>query len=193
MAMLALKVIEDEGIKPEDVHSVGIGSPGTPDTEKGLIVYANNLKFNNTPIREEFVKYFDIPVYIENDANAAAYGEFISGVGRKYKDFVAVTLGTGVGGGIIVQENIITGSYHGGAELGHMVIDMNGATCSCGRRGCWEAFSSATALIGKAKEAAAAHPESTLNTLVEGNLENMNAKIPFDCGASWRCNCARSD
>lgn len=180
MAMLALKVIEDEGIKPEDVHSVGIGSPGTPDTEKGLIVYANNLKFNNTPIREEFVKYFDIPVYIENDANAAAYGEFISGVGRKYKDFVAVTLGTGVGGGIIVQENIITGSYHGGAELGHMVIDMNGATCSCGRRGCWEAFSSATALIGKAKEAAAAHPESTLNTLVEGNLENMNAKIPFD-------------
>ncbi len=180
MAMLALKVIDDEGLKREDVHSVGIGSPGTPDTENGLIVYANNLKFNNTPIREEFVKHFDIPVYIENDANAAAYGEFIAGVGRKYDDFVAVTLGTGVGGGVIIHDKILTGSYHGGAELGHMVIDLNGTLCTCGRRGCWEEFSSATALIREAKKAAIAHPDSKLNDLVGGDVEAMNAKIPFD-------------
>ena len=180
MALLALKVIEDEGIQRDEVHSVGIGSPGTPDTEKGLIVYANNLKFNNTPIREEFIKYFDIPVYIENDANAAAYGEFVTGVGRKYKDFVAVTLGTGVGGGVIIQDKIITGSYHGGAELGHMVIDLNGTLCTCGRRGCWEEFSSATALIREAKKMASANPDSKLYTLVDGDLDTMNAKIPFD-------------
>jgi glucokinase len=180
MALLALKVIEDEGLNPNDVHSVGIGSPGTPDTEKGLIVYANNLKFNNTPIREEFVKHFDIPVYIENDANAAAYGEFIAGVGRQYGDFVAVTLGTGVGGGVIIHDKILTGSYHGGAELGHMVIDLNGTLCTCGRRGCWEEFSSATALIREAKKAAIAHPDSKLNDLVGGDVEAMNAKIPFD-------------
>lgn len=180
MALLALKLVEEEGLKAEDIHSVGIGSPGTPDTENGLVVYANNLKFKNTPIREEFVKYFDVPVYIENDANAAAYGEFVSGVGNKYQDFVAITLGTGVGAGIIVNNKIITGSYHGGSELGHTVIQVGGSTCSCGRKGCWEEYSSATALIREAKVVASNNPESMLNSLVDGDLDKMNAKIPFD-------------
>jgi glucokinase len=180
MALLALELINKQGLTNKDIHSVGIGSPGTPDTEKGLIVYANNLKFKNTPIREEFNKYFEIPVYIENDANAAAYGEFVAGVGNKYSDFVAVTLGTGVGSGVIVNNKIITGSYHGGAELGHMVIKMGGSTCSCGRKGCWEEYSSATALIREAKKEASVHPDSMLNKLVEGDLDKMNAKIPFD-------------
>ena len=134
MALLALQLVKEHGLKNSDIHSVGIGSPGTPDTEKGLIVYANNLRFKNTPIRDEFIKYFDIPVYIENDANAAAYGEFIAGVGNKYSDFVAITLGTGVGSGVIVNNKIITGSYHGGAEFGHMVIQVGGQTCTCGRK-----------------------------------------------------------
>lgn len=180
MAMLAIKIIKAEGLSEADIHSVGIGSPGTPDTEKGLIVYANNLKFNNTPIREEFNKYLDLPVYIENDANAAAYGEFISGVGDKYKDFVAITLGTGVGSGVIVNNKIITGSFHGGAELGHVVLQVGGSTCSCGRKGCWEEYSSATALIREAKKEASINPGSMLNELVGGDLEKMNAKIPFD-------------
>lgn len=180
MAMLAIKLIKAEGLSESDIHSVGIGSPGTPDTEKGLIVYANNLKFNNTPIREEFNKYLDLPVYIENDANAAAYGEFISGVGDKYKDFVAITLGTGVGSGVIVNNKIITGSFHGGAELGHVVLQVGGSTCSCGRKGCWEEYSSATALIREAKKEASSNPDSLLNELVAGDLEQMNAKIPFD-------------
>lgn len=180
MATLALKLVNEHGLKTSDIHSVGIGSPGTPDTEKGLIVYANNLRFKNTPIRAEFNKYFDVPVYIENDANAAAYGEFIAGVGDKFKDFVAITLGTGVGAGIIVNNKIITGSFHGGSELGHMVIQVGGSTCSCGRKGCWEEYSSATAMIREAKASALAHPESKLNELVGGNLDKMNAKIAFD-------------
>jgi len=180
MAMLALQLVSEYGITNADIHSVGIGSPGTPDTENGVIVYANNLHFKNTPIRDEFVKYFNVPLYIENDANAAAYGEFIAGVGDKYTDFVAITLGTGVGAGIIVNNKIITGSFHGGSELGHMVIQVGGSTCSCGRKGCWEEYSSATAMIREAKKAAIAHPESKLYELVDGDIENMNAKIAFD-------------
>lgn len=180
MALLAIQLINEHGLTTSDIHSVGIGSPGTPDTEKGLIVYANNLRFKNAPIREEFVKYLNLPVYIENDANAAAYGEFVAGVGDKYTDFVAVTLGTGVGSGVIVNNKIITGSYHGGAELGHMVIQIGGSTCSCGRKGCWEEYSSATAMIREAKKAAIAHPESMLNELVGGDIEKMNAKVAFD-------------
>lgn len=180
MATLALNLVKEHGLDVKDIHSVGIGSPGTPDTEKGLIVYANNLQFNNTPIREEFNKYFNVPVYIENDANAAAFGEFVSGVGSKFKDFVAITLGTGVGAGVIVDNKIITGSFHGGAELGHAVIQVGGSTCTCGRKGCWEEYSSATALIREGKKAAIAHPASKLNELVGSDIEKMNAKIVFD-------------
>lgn len=180
MAGLAIKLINDAGLTPSDIHSVGIGSPGTTDAEKGLIVYANNLRFKNTPIREEFVKYLDVPVYIENDANAAAYGEFVAGVGNKYKDFVAVTLGTGVGAGVIIENKIISGSYHGGAELGHMVIQVGGSTCTCGRKGCWEEYSSATALIREAGKAAMSHSDSKMYEMIKGDVANMNAKIPFD-------------
>ncbi len=180
MATLALKLVKEHGLEITDIHSVGIGSPGIVDTENGLIVYANNLHFKNTPIRDEFNKYFKVPVYIENDANAAAYGEFIAGVGEKYSDFVAVTLGTGVGSGVIINNKIITGSYHGGAELGHMVIQVGGSTCSCGRKGCWEEYSSATALIREGKKAAIAHEKSKLNELIDGDIDKMNAKIVFD-------------
>lgn len=180
MANLALNLVKEHGLDVTDIHSVGIGSPGTPDTENGLIVYANNLQFKNTPIREEFNKHYNVPVYIENDANAAAYGEFVAGVGSKYKDFVAITLGTGVGSGVIIDNKIITGSYHAGAELGHTVIQVGGSTCTCGRKGCWEEYSSATALIREGKKAASAHAESKLNELTGSDINKMNAKIVFD-------------
>ena len=180
MAELCMKLMAEEGLEVEDIHSVGIGSPGTPDPVHGVIVYANNLHFNNAPIRQEFQKYLDLPVYVENDANVAALGEYESGAGKLYKDFVAITLGTGVGSGIIIDRKIISGSWYGGAEVGHMVIQYGGEACTCGRKGCWEAYSSATGLIREAKKAAAENPKSTMNTLLEGNLERMNAKIPFD-------------
>lgn len=181
MAMLAIKLVdEQEGMTMDDIHAIGVGSPGTPDPEKGTIVYANNLNFHNTPIRDEIQKYINKPVYVGNDANVAALGEYECGSGSKYNDLVAVTLGTGVGGGVIIDGKIIDGSFNGGAELGHISINFEGRPCNCGRLGCWERYSSATALINDAVEAAKKHPESSLNDLVGGDLSKMNAKIPFD-------------
>lgn len=180
MALLCLKLVDEEGIPREEISSIGIGSPGMVDAENGVIIYANNLNFKNAPIAKTFQQFFDKPVYLENDANAAAYGEFVSGAGTKYKDLVAITLGTGVGAGIIVNNQIIGGSFGAGGELGHVVIRVDGNPCTCGRFGCWESYSSATALIRDAKEAAGNHPNSILNELVGGDLSKMSAKIPFD-------------
>ncbi|CDE29848.1 glucokinase ROK family [Ruminococcus sp. CAG:403] len=102
------------------------------------------------------------PAFIENDANAAAYGEYVAGAAKGAKHAVCITLGTGVGGGIIIDGKIYCGSNFGGAEIGHTVIDVNGPMCSCGRKGCFEVFSSATGLIRMTKEALAAHPESAM-------------------------------
>ncbi|QUI25058.1 ROK family protein [Vallitalea pronyensis] len=181
MAMLAIKLVEDEaGISMDDIHSIGVGSPGTPDPVNGMIVYANNLNFHNTPIRDEMQKYINKPIFVGNDANVAALGEYECGSGSSYNDLVAITLGTGVGSGVIINGTIIDGSFYGGAELGHVSINFNGIVCTCGRKGCWEQYSSASALIRDAKEAAKNNPESKLNELVHGDLTKMNAKIPFD-------------
>lgn len=184
MCDLCSSLIEDAGLTLADIHSVGIGSPGIPDPKNGVIVYANNLHFSNTPIRAEFQKYLDIPVYVENDANVAALGEYETGAGKLYDDFVAITLGTGVGGGVIIDRKIIGGSWNGGAELGHIVIKAGGVQCTCGRKGCWERYSSATGLIREARDAASANPSSMLNKLVDGDLTKMNAKVPFDAAQS---------
>lgn len=181
MAELCMKLINDQGISPEVIGSVGIGSPGIVDAANGVIVYANNLNFKDAQIANTFKKFLNKPVYLENDANAAAYGEYVSGAaGIKYKDLVAITLGTGVGAGIIVDGKIISGSFGAGGELGHVVIDVDGLPCTCGRCGCWESYSSATSLIRASREAAKKHPESMLNKFVDNDLSRMNAKIPFD-------------
>lgn len=184
MADLSRQLIEEAGLKPKDINSVGIGSPGTIDQEKGEIVHAYNLGFNHSPIREEFIKHLGLPVYIGNDANVAAYGEFVFGAGEgKYKDLVAVTLGTGLGAGIVLDGKLIPGSFNGGAELGHVVMVVDGEQCNCGRKGCWEKYSSATALINQSKAAAEKNPSSLLNALVDNDLSKMNAKVPFDAAA----------
>lgn len=181
MADLARNLIEEAGLKPKDINSVGIGSPGTIDQDKGEIVFAYNLGFNHSPIREEFIKHLGLPVYLGNDANVAAYGEYVYGAGSgNYKDLVAITLGTGLGAGIVLDGKLVCGSFNGGAELGHMVMVVDGEQCNCGRKGCWERYSSATALIQQARAAAEKHPQSLLNQLVEHDLSKMNAKIPFD-------------
>lgn len=180
MVDLCKQLIEESDISENDVRAIGIGSPGTVNSETGIIEYANNISFKDVEIVKIFKKYFDKDVFITNDANAAAYGEYSSGAGEIYDDFVAVTLGTGVGSGAIMHNKMIEGAFFGGAELGHTVIEMGGEPCSCGRKGCWEAYSSATALIREATKAAAANPTSKLNDLVGGDLDKMNAKVPFD-------------
>ena len=179
MAKLAIKVCEDAGYTMDDITSIGIGSPGSCDAKNGVLVYANNINFHNVPVREEIQKYINKPVYLENDANVAAYAEYCLG-GQKMECFIGVTLGTGVGGGIIINGKIFSGYNGAGAELGHMVITKDGNQCSCGRKGCWEAYASATALILQTKKAIVEHPDSIMSKSIDGNLDKVDGKTAFE-------------
>ena len=181
MAMLCREIMQEHNLTEEDVHSIGIGSPGIASPIEGIIHYASNLNFNEVNVRNEIQKYINLPVYVENDANCAALAEAICGAAKGEKDVVVMTLGTGVGGGIIINGKVYSGAFCGGGEIGHHVIEMNGRSCGCGRKGCLEQYASATALINDAKVAAQTNTESMLNELVkDGDLENMTAKIVFD-------------
>lgn len=182
MADLAMKVIKDAEVDTSDIKAIGIGSPGFANEEKGEIVYASSFPtFRNAPIAAEMKKYFpSCEVYLENDANAAAYGEMMAGAAKGKNDVIAVTLGTGVGGGIIIGGKIYAGYNNAGGEIGHKVIMVDGLDCACGRSGCWEMYASATAIIRQTKEAAKANPESLINKICEGDLEKVNGKTAFD-------------
>ncbi len=178
MAELSLKVIEEAGYKKEDIKVVGIGSPGSIDNANGVVMYANNLKMENATVADEFKKTFDVPVNIENDANAAAYGEYIA-TGSKDQCFVFITLGTGVGGGIILNGEIYRGFNNIAAELGHIPFVYNGVPCGCGHKGCWESYASVTALIRQTKEAMDKNPDSIMHKFAE-EYGKVNGRVAFD-------------
>ncbi len=178
IAALCKDVVEDFGINLVDVAACGMGIPGTIDAEKGVIRYANNIDFSFVPIVKEFNKLINIPTFIGNDANAAALGEAVFGSAKGCKDVVFVTLGTGVGTGIIVDGKMILGKYGAGGEGGHITLKVNGEACSCGRRGCWEAYASATALMRQTKEAMAKNPDSLLNKIATED-GGVSGKTPF--------------
>lgn len=159
---LCSKLIKEQGLSANDIAWAGIGTPGTANQETGILEYSNNLKFNHSPMREYLSSGLKLPVYIENDANAAAYGEFLAGSGKGTNSMVAITLGTGVGGGIIIDGKIYAGSNYAGAELGHTVIVKGGRACTCRRDGCFEAYSSATGLINMTKEEMERCPDSLM-------------------------------
>lgn len=177
IALTAMEAVKDAGLDMEMIESVGIGSPGTVDSERGVIEYANNLDFRDLPIADMLYQKLRRPVFAENDANAAAYGEFLAGSAKGAKHAVCITLGTGVGGGIIIDGRIYSGFNFAGAELGHTVIDMNGPLCTCGRRGCFEVFSSATGLIRMTKEAMEAHPESIMHDMMG---DHVSGRLAFN-------------
>lgn len=170
----------DAGITINDVVSVGIGTPGTVNKENGYIEFANNLDFKQVPAKEMLEKRIGKPVYLDNDANCAALGEAVAGVGKGSKNFVAVTLGTGVGSGIIIDGKIVNGNNYAGGEMGHMVICVDGERCNCGRRGCWEQYSSATALIRQTIDAMKRNQDSIMWEIVENDIENVNGRTAFD-------------
>lgn len=166
MAELCTELLSECGFSVDDLEGIGIGSPGTIDSANGVIVYSNNLHWDNVPLAEELQKYINVPVQIENDANAAALGEYVVN-GDGAESFVAITLGTGVGGGIIINKGIYRGFNGAGGELGHITLVNNGESCTCGRNGCWEAYASVTALINQTKKAIEAHPESLMTSVAE--------------------------
>lgn len=181
MADLCLRVLEKGGVRPEELEYAGIASPGTNDSERGVIVYACTLPFLHYPIAEKLSALTGIKkIYIDNDANAAAKGEATFGAAKGYKDSVFLTLGTGVGGGIIVNGKILSGFNFAGAELGHTVIVHNGKLCTCGRKGCLECYASATALMEQTREKMEQHKDSLMWKLCDGKLENVDGRTAFD-------------
>lgn len=181
MAKVALEAAQKACISIDDIEWIGIGTPGIANSETGIIEYSNNLGFENTPMVDYIKEYIDKPVFIENDANAAAYGEFVAGAAKGANNAVCITLGTGVGGGIVIDGKIYAGSNFAGAEIGHTVIEVDGAQCSCGRKGCFEAYSSATGLIRMTKEAMYKDKESKMWQMTEERGGKVSARTAFDC------------
>ncbi len=179
MAKMALQAVKNANLTIDQIEWIGVGTPGIANSATGIIEYSNNLGFKNTPMVKYIQETINKPVFIENDANAAAYGEYVAGAAKGAKNAVCITLGTGVGGGIVIDGKIYAGSNFAGAEIGHTVIEVDGPQCSCGRKGCFEVFSSATGLIRMSKEAMAEHPETIMNKMAE-EKGKVTARTSFD-------------
>ena len=153
MAALCKSVCAEAGIDFSEIEAIGIASPGVANHTDGVVEYSCNLPFRKFPICAELARRVGIDnIHVENDANAAAWGEAVAGAAKGTNSSVMITLGTGVGGGVIIDGQVFSGSNYAGTELGHIVIQVGGRQCGCGRRGCWEAYSSATGLINMTRE-----------------------------------------
>ena len=156
------KALNAAGVDLHDCRAIGIGSPGTCDGDNGVVIHAYNLGWFDVPICRMLSERFGLPAYLGNDADCAALGEVVAGAAKGSDSAVMITLGTGVGGGMVIGGSIFAGYRTLGGELGHICIQMDGEKCTCGQRGCWEAYASATALIHQGERAAKEHPESAL-------------------------------
>ena len=180
MGELCNNLIKEAGLTTNEIEYAGIATPGTANRDAGVVEYANNLPFVKFPIAEILKKYVGVKnVYIENDANAAAKGEAVAGAAKGCNHAVMITLGTGLGGGVIIDKKVYSGFNFAGAELGHIVIEYNGRQCTCGRKGCWEAYSSATGLINMTKDKLAGTKDTIMHKLVEENGGEVSGRTAF--------------
>lgn len=172
--------IVSAGINRDEIISIGVGTPGSVNKSTGFIEFANNLEFNNVPAKKMLEERLRKTVYLDNDANCAALGEAIAGCGKGVSSFVAITLGTGVGSGIVIDGKIVNGVNFAAGEMGHMVICIDGEQCNCGRRGCWERYASANALISQTKDAMRLNQDSIMWRLVNENIDSVSGRTAFD-------------
>ena len=179
MAACAKKVMEEAKITEDELRSIGVGIPGVADKD-GMVIFCTNLGWRNVPLRAELQQYINKPVYMDNDATVAGWAEYQAGVSRGTDSSVFMTLGTGLGGGIVMNGKIWAGAHGAGSELGHLVIEVDGVPCTCGKRGCAERYCSATAIIRMAREACADAPNCLIMRAVEGDMDKINAKVVFD-------------
>lgn len=194
MAALVKKLTEEAGITLRDIAGIGIGSPGTIDAGSGMVLYSNNIRWENVPLAELLGKMLAeeadcgvIKVRVSNDANCAALGELVCDTDSGIRSAVLLTLGTGVGSGIILNGKLYEGEQPGGAELGHMVICHDGRQCSCGRKGCLEAYVSASALVEDARQAVREAENSVLRMLASEDLhESQIPKEDSLCGLNGK-------
>lgn len=180
LVSLTQELCRAAGVSLEQVVSVGVGVPGTVEIRSGTILYTCNLPLKNVPLRKLFHRYLATPLYIENDANCAALAEYFVGAGRGSKRFIAVTLGTGIGGGIVHNGKIFHGANGMAGEVGHMSIVYGGEPCPCGRRGCWERYASAQALKRMTAQAVAEHSDSVLAAVVRENGGHVSGRSAFE-------------
>lgn len=179
--LLINQILMEQKLTKENILCIGIGVPGTVNKKSGKVEFANNLGFHDEDLVGMLKEYYpDIPIAMNNDANAAAYGEFAAGAGRDVNSMIMVTLGTGVGGGIIIDKKLYEGTNYAAGELGHFVINCEGIPCNCGRKGCFEAYASATALIEQTIEAMKNEKQSILWELCDYNLDKVEGKTLFD-------------
>lgn len=180
MAKLCRKVAADAGVGLSEIAAIGVGVPGICDQKTGVIPFCTNLGWHDIPFVEEMHKHIDLPVYVDNDATVAGLAESVAGVSAGTVSSVFLTLGTGVGGGIIINGRPYSGAHGIGSEIGHMILKMDGEPCTCGNIGCFERYASATAIIREAKKAVAVHPESSIMAKCGSDPEKINAKIVID-------------
>lgn len=179
VAKTALEAAKMANLEMSDFPFVGIGSPGVISVETGTVIAAVNLGFDNVPVSKYLSEKFEVPVILENDANAAAYGEFKAGKAKNTENFIAFTIGTGIGSGVVLDGKIYRGTNGIAGELGHSVIKLGGRQCSCGRKGCVDVYASATGLITTTKEAMEANKESLMWQLSEGDIKKVNGITAF--------------
>jgi glucokinase len=184
IALAAEEVVRRAGLTMDEIESVGMGTPSCVNPETGLLVHANNMGWHNVPLYAELGKYIKKPLNIRNDADCAALGEVLAGSARRYRDALMITLGTGVGGGMIMGGKIFNGCDHMGAEFGHTKLVFDGITCTCGQHGCFESYGSATALIRQTREAIERNPSSLMARLCAGDLQKVDGKLAFDAARS---------
>ena len=178
---LILKLTKDLKRNNEKLIAMSFSVPGVIDSDNGIIKYSNNLNIEDVHFKEELNQAFkNIPVFMLNDANAATLGEARKGIAKNYSNVVFLTLGTGVGGGVIINNKLYAGNQFTGAELGHMSIDINGEMCTCGRRGCFEVYASARALVKYTKEGLLKYKDSKMWDEINHNIDEVNGSVSFE-------------
>lgn len=181
--LLCERLLRSHGLTFDDIEGVGMGIPGTVNSGKGIVTYAGNLNFRKVNVIKEFAKYCKVPARLGNDANCAALGETRFGSGKGKKNSILITLGTGIGTGFILDGKIFEGNRGEGAEGGHIRIKFGGEKCTCGERGCWEAYASALGLMRETKKYMDKYPDSLMHELYKKYGE-INGKVPFEAYAA---------
>lgn len=179
MATLVMDLADKNDISHNDIHGVGIGIPGV--AQNGVVIALHNLYWFNVPLEKTFREFLDVPVTIDNDATVAAVYEYHLGVLSDCSVGVLLTLGTGVGGGIIINGKPFSGAHGLGSELGHLAIVPDGIQCTCGNRGCLEVYASASALVREGRRCVLERPESMLFHITDGDYSKVTAKMVIDC------------
>lgn len=174
-------LLQEQSISEKDLRGIGVGCPGAVSAEKGMVEFLPNLGWDSVPLASELQKHFNLPVKLSNDANVAALAEVVYGSAKNYNDCIMFTLGTGVGGGMIINKKLYEGGHSRGAELGHITLFLDGLPCTCGRRGCIECYTSATALINQTKEAMLKDNSSIMWEYVNGDIDKVDGKTAFEC------------